>query len=596
MKIVLATLNAKFIHTSLSLRYLRAYTKEAFPNTDLVEYTIKDPTDLIVADIYRRHPDVVAFSVYIWNVEETFLVLDKLKLVLPQVKIILGGPEVSYDTKYWMERGGAIDFIVMGEGEATYLHLLQELNTSQRWNEISGLAWRKENQISLNPARTKMDLQTIPNPYADENDMRALQSRVVYFESSRGCPFSCQFCLSSIESGVRYFELERVKQNLAHLMDAGIQTIKFVDRTFNLHRQYALQLFQFLIEYPSQTIFQFEITGDILPDEIVDFLSRYAPVHRFRFEIGVQSTNEMTNTLVQRRQNFEKLRRTIEKIRDSQKIIQHLDLIAGLPEENYASFKKTFNDVFLLEPDELQLGFLKLLRGTGLRMVAHKYGYRFVDRAPYEIIESSVLSYDELLQIKQVEDVLEKYWNQQRLRRTVSFLIHTVFTSPFDFFQQFGAYWEKQGWSRIGHQLEDLFSRLHEFLHSISISTETKEICNGLMYFEFLLAHRIRPHRPWWKHTLSKQERIHMIEHIVTKPKLLGEAFVKLGLNRSDIEKHTVIEQIQCDPHMRPEWMMEAQTVLLVYYPPGLEKGKSPLWFCCSMTQLNDENTCIKWG
>ena len=248
-------------------------------------------------------------------------------------------------------------------------------------------------------------------------------------------------------------------------MANGAKTIKFVDRTFNISRSYAMEMFQFLIdEHVPGTVFQFEITGDIMRPEVIQFLNENAPAGLFRFEIGVQSTNDLTNELVKRRQNFEKLSRTVTMVKEGGKIAQHLDLIAGLPEEDYDSFRNTFNEVFAMRPEELQLGFLKLLRGTGLRIQAEQYGYTFIDEAPYEIFSNNVLSFDDILRIKQTEDVLEKYWNDNRTPRTVEYIVTEVFETPFDFFQQFGTYWESRGWSRIGHQLEDLFTRLHDFL------------------------------------------------------------------------------------------------------------------------------------
>ena len=293
-----------------------------------------------------------------------------------------------------------------------------------------------------------------------------LGKRVAYIETSRGCPFSCQFCLSSIEVGVRYFDREKIKEDIRYLMKNGAKTIKFVDRTFNISRSYAMDMFQFLIdEHLPGTVFQFEITADIMRPEVIEFLNKEAPPGLFRFEIGVQSTNDYTNELVKRKQNFEKLTSTVTMVKNGGKIDQHLDLIAGLPEEDYHSFRKTFNDVFALRPEELQLGFLKMLRGTGLRIQADEHQYVYMDYAPYEILRNRVLPFDDMIRIKQVEDVLEKYWNDHRMDHTIEYLVTNVFPSAFDFFQDFGAF-GKKGWSRIGHQLEDLFKRLDEFLTS----------------------------------------------------------------------------------------------------------------------------------
>lgn len=467
MKVVLATLNAKFIHTSLALRCLKAYSAAEF-DMDIAEYTIKDPVMNIVSDLFARKPKVVGFSCYIWNIEETITVIGMLRKIMPEVRIVLGGPEVSYDTELWMERIPEADFIVMGEGEETFNHLLKEIEGAGKYHMVFGIAYRKykdgKEQVLINPGRPKLDLSTLPSPHRFEEDIPSLANRVVYFETSRGCPFSCQFCLSSIEVGVRYFDIERTKADILYLIEKGAKLIKFVDRTFNIKRDYALEMFKFLIENHNGCMFQFEITADIMRPEVLDYLAEHAPAGIFRFEIGVQSTNDVTNLAVQRRQNWTKLVRTVTKVKDSGKIDQHLDLIAGLPHEDYDTFRKTFNDVFALRPEELQLGFLKMLRGTGLRLDAEKYGYVYMDRAPYEMLGNELLPFADIIRIKRVEDVLEKYWNAHKMDNTLLYLVDHVFASPFDFFQSFGDYWENHGWQKIGHQLEDLYLRLWSFL------------------------------------------------------------------------------------------------------------------------------------
>ncbi len=408
MKTIVTTLNAKYIHTCLALRYLKAYAEPEFP-VEIVEFTIKDPAMNIVTELFSKQPDVIGFSCYIWNIEETIPVINMLKKIAPEVTIGLGGPEVSYETEYWMKRLPEVDAIVIGEGEATFKELLSTLKNGQDLENVKGIAYRSNGEITFTHPREKLDLNEIPSPFRFEDDLPHLPKRITYVETSRGCPFSCQFCLSSIEMGVRYFDIERMKEELLFLMDHGAKTIKFVDRTFNIKRDYALEMFQFLIDnHREGCVFQFEITADIMRPEIIEFLNEHAPPGLFRFEIGVQSTNDETNRLIKRRQNFEKLANIVTMIKNGGKIVQHLDLIAGLPKEDYASFRKTFNDVFALKPEELQLGFLKLLRGTGLRIQAKELGYIYMDHAPYEILGNDVLSFAEIAKIKQVEDVLNK--------------------------------------------------------------------------------------------------------------------------------------------------------------------------------------------
>ncbi|RUS45424.1 B12-binding domain-containing radical SAM protein [Cohnella sp. AR92] len=559
MNVVVATLNAKFIHTSLALRCLKAFAEPEF-RVDMAEYTIKDPAMNIVSDLYKRKPDVVGFSCYIWNIEETITVIDMLRKVLPGTTIVLGGPEVSYDTEYWMKRLPSVDHIVVGEGEETFRDLLRELAGDRKFHFVFGLAYRKNGEVVVNPGRPKLDLNEIPSPYRFEEDVPTLANRVVYFETSRGCPFSCQFCLSSIEVGVRYFDMERVKADLTYLIDSGAKLIKFVDRTFNIKREYALEIFQFLIDNHRGCVFQFEITADIMRPEVLDFLAEKAPPGIFRFEIGVQSTNDETNLAVKRRQNWSKLTRTVNKVKASGKIDQHLDLIAGLPHEDYDTFRKTFNDVFALRPEELQLGFLKMLRGTGLRLEAEKHGYVFMDRAPYEMLSNDLMPFSDIVRIKRVEDILEKYWNAHRMDRTIEYLVEKAYPSPYDFFQRFGDYWEDQGWQRIGHQLEDLFARLWMFLQADANPALNPELALGLLKADYFLQHKYKPRKRWWEDGgLDKADR----------SADLKVAALALGMEERDAAKKIGVERLPFDFEAwtdRGEYTTGKPTLLAVVY------------------------------
>lgn len=572
MNILLSTLNAKFIHSSLALRYLRSYAQATFPTIDLVEYTINDVTLNIVADIYKREPDVVAFSCYIWNIRETLDVIRNLKKVCPDVPVILGGPEVTYDADFWMKKHPEIDVIAIGEGEQTFLELLQAYQEAKvtgqppRLRDVAGIAYRDQEHVRFSMPRAQIEeMDTIPSPYQAHLD--ELNNRVVYFEASRGCPFKCQYCLSSIEDGVRYFSLERVKEDLLRLINHGVKTIKFVDRTFNINKKYALEIFQFLIDNHNGTVFQFEITADILRADVLDFLTENAPPGVFRFEIGVQSTNDETNRLVQRIQRFDRLSRTVTQIKNSGKIDQHLDLIAGLPEEDYQSFRKTFNDVFALRPEELQLGFLKMLRGTGVRARAKDHGYVFMDESPYEILGNNVLSFGDMQKIKRVEDVLEKYWNAHRMDHTLEWLLEHVFESPFDFFQSFGDYWESKGWSRIGHQLEDLFTRLQSFLQTQQV--EKLEHVISLMKFDFLHNQKHRPRKLWWEDVMEKQEMQATFSAVFEQRDQLREDFARHASLEKDYFKHTLTAKVSFDIEtwIKTGDVIEGDYTLVVYYP-----------------------------
>ncbi|SOC45035.1 B12-binding domain-containing radical SAM protein [Ureibacillus acetophenoni] len=572
MNIVLTTLNAKYIHTNIAIRYLKAAALPEF-NPTIVEYTIKDPTFNIVTDLYQHKPDVVGFSCYIWNIEETIRVIKMLKTVSPETKIVLGGPEVSYDTNFWVRRlENEVDFIIMGEGEFSFKELLRYFNEEIPLEDVPGVCYLQDGKFKIHPQPKKVDLRELPSPYRFEEDRPHLSKRIQYIETSRGCPFSCQFCLSSIEVGVRYFNREKIKEDIRYLMANGAKTIKFVDRTFNISRSYAMEMFQFLIdEHLPDVVFQFEITADIMRPEVIQFLNDNAPKGLFRFEIGVQSTNDETNELVKRRQNFEKLKRTVTMVKDGGKIDQHLDLIAGLPEEDYDSFRKTFNDVFAMRPEELQLGFLKLLRGTGLRVEAEKYGYTYVDIAPYEIFANNVLTFDEIIRIKQAEDVLEKYWNDHRMDNTIEYLVTEGFETPFDFFQSFGTFWEERGWSRIGHQLEDLFKRLEDFL--LTQNHINLPVVRSLMKFDYLSKQPFQPRKLWWDERIQQDEHKHIYSILKEDPELAGSEFAQMGLSEKEFFKHSLVTPFGLDYEAYQNGKIVPQdTILLTIF----RKGETP--------------------
>lgn len=583
MNIILTTLNAKYIHTNLALRYLKAAALPEF-NPIITEYTIKDPAFNIVSDLYQHKPDVVGFSCYIWNIEETIRVIKILKTVSPNTKIILGGPEVSYDVHDWLRRIEEVDFIVMGEGETSFKELLKYFNGEIDLDEVPGICYLQDGKVKIHAQPKKIDLKEIPSPYRFEEDRSSLGKRIQYIETSRGCPFSCQFCLSSIEVGVRYFNREKIKEDIRYLMANGAKTIKFVDRTFNISRSYAMEMFQFLIdEHVPGVVFQFEITADIMRPEVIQFLNDNAPKGLFRFEIGVQSTNDLTNELVKRRQNFEKLKRTVTMVKEGGKIDQHLDLIAGLPEEDYNSFRQTFNDVFAMRPEELQLGFLKLLRGTGLRIDAKKYGYTYVDLAPYEIFANNVLTFDEIIRIKHAEDVLEKYWNDHRMDHTVEYLVTQSFETPFDFFQNFGTYWEEKGWSRIGHQLEDLFKRLEEFL--ATQPNVNLAIVRSLMQLDYLSKQQFQPRKLWWDERVSREEQKNIYTQLKQTPTLAGEEFVQFDLNEKEFFKHSLIIPFAFDykVYQQTGKIIAQDGYLLTYF----RSGQSPYFATIEKTLQN---------
>ena len=577
MRIIGTTLNAKYIHTNLALRYLKAYAAPEY-NVEIVEYTIKDPVMNIVTDLYNHKPDIIGFSCYIWNMEEIKKVITILKKINPNIYIVLGGPEVTYDPFFWLRDIPGADFIVIGEGEATFKNLIAEIEGNRNFHNVQGIAFLEGEKPILTPAAPKVDLKSIPSPFRFEEDIPNLSKRITYIETSRGCPFSCQFCLSSIETGVRFFNREAIKEDLRFLMKNGAKTIKFMDRTFNISRSYALDIFEFLIkEHEPGCVFQFEITADIMKPEVIEYLNKEAPPGLFRFEIGVQSTNDYTNELVKRKQNFDKLKRTVTMIKEGGKVDQHLDLIAGLPEENYDSFRKTFDDVFAMRPEELQLGFLKMLRGTGLRTQAKQWDYQYMDQAPYEIVSNNVMPFSDIIKIKQVEDVLEKYWNDHRMDHGMEYIVGTVYSSPFDFFQEFGSYWEEKKWSRIGHQPEDLFKRLVEFI--TVTHPESLDTLISLLKVDYLSKLSFKPRKPWWEFSKTKHEKSSIYQSVLANPHLVSEEFKELNLNEKELYKHVLIDEVTIDMNQYFETgdIESAPYSLIAYFHP--KQGGSSLFY-----------------
>ncbi|HHX02091.1 MAG TPA: DUF4080 domain-containing protein [Firmicutes bacterium] len=465
MKIVLTTLNAKYTHHNLALRYLRAYCGPAFPGLIVKEYNINQQLALVLSELVDENPDVMGFSCYIWNIEQTLVLISDLKKVLPNVKVILGGPEVSYDAENLMDKHLQIDYIVIGEGEEPLLKLLQALEnggepTLDQLRQIPSLVYRSDGQIHTNPQMT-MDLSRLPSPYQDHFD--ELEHKIVYFETSRGCPFRCQYCLSSRTGKVRYFPMEQVKADLQRLARLGIDQIRFVDRTFNCHPQRALELIKFICELETTTRFQLEIGGDLIAEEMIQLLEQ-APANRFQFEIGVQSTNPITLEEIGRTTNLDKLAANCRKLRERTQVRFLLDLIAGLPQESYDRFGDSFNFVYNLEPTKIQLGFLKLLKGSRLRDRANDFGCLFTERAPYEVLQTTSISYSELAFLNVIEGLVESYYNSGRFKSSLDYLIVRDFGNPFSFFEHLAQKWKTRSLHLVSHSLVGLYRLLWELV------------------------------------------------------------------------------------------------------------------------------------
>lgn len=463
MKIILSTLNSKFIHSSLSIRYLKDYIKDIL-DVEIREYTINQNIDYIVSDLYKSDANIICFSTYIWNSIETFEICETLKIVKPDLKIILGGPEVSYDGVRVLEENPYIDYVIYGEGEEIFRELTKSLlNDDKDLSHIDGLIYFKENQIIKNSPRPLIcDLDKIPSPYINFDD--DFKNKIVYFESSRGCPFACKFCLSSTIKGVRYFDLDKVKEELNNLIEANVKQVKFVDRTFNANKRYSMEIMKFIIEKnPNDINFHFEVTAHLIDDEMLEFLSTVKE-GLFQFEVGVQTTNPKTIKAIGRTTDFERLKKVTKQIKSYQNIHQHLDLIAGLPYEDYDSFGKSFNDIYDIKPEKIQLGFLKLLKGSELRSDEEKYGYKYLDVPPYEVLESKYISYGEIIKLKGIEDLVEKYYNEGYFQHSLEYIINNYYyNNPFEFYNDFSSYWEEKGHNKVSNSRKKLYDILIDY-------------------------------------------------------------------------------------------------------------------------------------
>lgn len=532
MKVLLTTLNAKYIHTSLALRWLYVANKDKF-DISFKEYVIKEDVNTIVDDLLLQKPDVVGISVYIWNVEKVKLLIDLIKEKSPQTIIIIGGPEVTYEPDYFIENWD-VDYLISGEGEFVLGELLTAISTN-REPIIDGIS--KKGSVSRIVAKADLEkLASLFSPYQLEEDKENMKNRLLYFETSRGCPYQCQYCLSSLEKGVRYFPKHHIVDNLSYFIGSNAKQIKFLDRTFNLNKEHTQFVFDFLIDhYRPGLSCQFEIYADLLTDESINYLNKKLPENYFRFEIGIQSTYEPTNIAVKRKQNFELLAGNIQKLMDGGKIDLHLDLIAGLPYETYERFVKSFNDVFRLKAKELQLGFLKMLRGTFLRRNADKYGYKYSLLAPYEIDSNDDITHEELERIHDAEHALEKYWNSGKFSRTMQVLTDTYYKDRyFELFDEIGQYYNLHNLPHHGYRLEDIFLFLHNFLLSRGIDLFTE------LRTDYYCNFKIRPHG-FWDDKIEKRERKQLLYQIGNDRPFLQ----KYGLNRKIIEKQTAIDIVE---------------------------------------------------
>ena len=461
MKILLAACNAEYIHSNLAVYDLKAYSSDYDEHVILREYTINQPKDEILKDIYSSGADVVCFSCYISNISFVRELIRDLVKILPKTAFWAGGPEVSYDAEKFLTEMPEMTGVMVGEGEKTFHDLLEfYIDGKDSLEEISGIAYRTGDKIIHNGWRELMDLSAIPFVY---EHLEKFENRIIYYESSRGCPFSCSYCLSSIDKKLRFRDLELVKKELQFFLDHRVPQVKFVDRTFNCKHEHAMTIWKYILEHDNGvTNFHFEISADLLREEEMELMSQMRP-GLIQLEIGVQSTNPETIRAIHRHMDLKKLEHCVNRVHSFRNIHQHLDLIAGLPYEDYDTFHQSFNDVYRMKPDQLQLGFLKVLKGSLMQKEAEGYGIVYKEKEPYEVLSTNWLTYGEVLKLKMVESMVEVYYNSGQFWHTLEYLVPFE-KDAFTFYEKLGSFYEKKGYSEISHSRMRRYEILLEYL------------------------------------------------------------------------------------------------------------------------------------
>ena len=466
MKILLVACNAKYIHSNLAVYDLQAYASDYADHIVLKEYTINQQKDDIMRDIYLEHPDVVCVSCYIWNLSFVKELMADLIKILPGADFWAGGPEVSYDAEKFLTENPEFKGVMVGEGEETFRELAGYYveKNPQDLKDMTGICYKDGEKIIHNGWRQIMDLSSIPFIYKDLSDFK---NRIIYYESSRGCPFSCSYCLSSIDKKLRFRDTEMVKKELQFFIDNKVPQVKFVDRTFNCKHDHAMAIWKYINEHDNGvTNFHFEISADLLREEELQEMSTMRP-GLIQLEIGVQSTNPDTIKAIHRTMDFEKLKGIVDRIHSFGNIHQHLDLIAGLPYEDYDSFRHSFNDVYALKPQQLQLGFLKVLKGSHMMEMCQEYGIVYKTREPYEVLSTKWLDYDHVLKLKTVENMVEVYYNSGQFQNTLEYL-EGFFPDAFSIYERLGNFYMEKGYGDVSHTRMRRYEILLEFLEDVS--------------------------------------------------------------------------------------------------------------------------------
>lgn len=495
MKILLVALNAKYVHTNLAIHCLKAVSPEH--NTFLKEFTINESSEFILSSLYQEQADLVAFSCYIWNIEKILEIAGALRKVMPQVRVALGGPEVSYEVQELLTKNPFVDFIIIGEGELVFKNLVSFLQKKEPGLvEIPGLAFRKDKEIQINkPASVSFDWTTLPSPFLNQELGDYYQGKSLYYETSRGCPFTCSYCLSGHHGkSVKFLPLERVKEEIAILAESGAKQIKFVDRTFNCNKKRSLKIWQYILNLRKGINYHFEISADLLDDETLQFLKN-VPAGLFNFEIGIQTTQEETMSAIYRKSSIPKAFPMIKQLLEETKVTVYLDLIVGLPYESYEKFKNSFDQVLNLRPHKLHMGFLKILKGSQIKQEVNIHGYKYYDQPPYEILENNYLSFNQLITLKRIEVLLERYYNSGRFIQSHLFIHQFIYSSLFDFYNNLRDFWEGKNLFAKAISLSECYEQLYDFIQEQRL--ELIDDFQEIIRFDYLLGN-IKGNLPRW--------------------------------------------------------------------------------------------------
>ena len=521
MKTVLVAINAKYIHSNLAVYSLRSYARTFGYEPELLEFTINQQKDQILKGIYEAKPDLLCFSCYIWNLSYAEEIIEDIKKILPKVTISAGGPEVSYDAPKFLKRHPEVDGIMCAEGEKTLTELISyyEVGKSQgkSLDGINGIVYQENKTIHQTPLRDIMNMDDLVFPYEDLKDF---EHKIIYYESSRGCPFSCSYCLSSIDKKLRFRSFSLVEKELEFFLAHKVPQVKFVDRTFNCKKSHAMAIWTYIKEHDNGiTNFHFEVAADLLTEDEIALIQTMRP-GLIQLEIGVQSTNEKTLAEIHRKTDFEEITRKVKAVQKGENVHQHLDLIAGLPYENYESFGHSFNDVYALKPEQLQLGFLKVLKGSYMAEAAEGYGCVHKAKPPYEVLGTRWLSYEEILKLKGVEEMVEVYYNSGQFQKTIRAMEH-LFETAFSMYEELADFYEKNGYNEVSHTRIRRYEILQEFLQEKEANLE---YFKQLMIFDLYARENMKT-RPQWANDLSayKMQILDFYKKEEENPKLLTD-------------------------------------------------------------------------